>query len=225
MLFRSLETLGELQYACQENRLLLFKGFGAKTQENIKQAIEFYLQHQGKFLYAEVEALLPSIQQFLAQGLGTSRIAFTGAYRRHSTTLDEMEWIVLLPNDKIKPHFQTERPPQLLEESPNQLLYLLQNGLKLKLYTGGDDIARQLFVTTGPASFLEWFEKKSSIPITKLPAASREEELFQAAGVPWVPPFLRDWNNPEPFVVPELLGQLVTPESIKGIIQIGRAHV
>ncbi|MFM7839764.1 MAG: helix-hairpin-helix domain-containing protein [Chitinophagaceae bacterium] len=213
-----LETLGELQYACEENRLLLFKGFGAKTQENIKQAIEFYQQHQGKFLYAEVEALLPSIQQFLGQGLGTSRIAYSGAFRRQATTLDEMEWVVLLPNEKIKPLFQTERPPLLLEESPHHLLYQLQNGLKLKLSTGGDHLAGALLRTTGPASFLQWFEKKSKLPITQLPAASREEELFQSAGLPWIPPFLRDWEDPEPFVVPEKLRQLVTPESIKGII-------
>jgi DNA polymerase (family 10) len=36
------ESLGELLYACNENRLLLYKGFGEKTQQNIKESIEFY---------------------------------------------------------------------------------------------------------------------------------------------------------------------------------------
>ena len=38
-----LESIGELLYACDENRLLLYKGFGAKTQESVKASIEFYL--------------------------------------------------------------------------------------------------------------------------------------------------------------------------------------
>ena len=33
------ESIGELLYACQENRLLLFKGFGEKTQQNVREAI------------------------------------------------------------------------------------------------------------------------------------------------------------------------------------------
>ncbi len=49
-----IETIGELLYACNENRLLLYKGFGEKTQQNIKTAIEFYLQNQGSYLYAQI---------------------------------------------------------------------------------------------------------------------------------------------------------------------------
>ena len=48
------ETMGELLYACTENRLLLYKGFGEKTQQNIKESIEFYLHNKGNHLYAEI---------------------------------------------------------------------------------------------------------------------------------------------------------------------------
>ncbi|MEY2596566.1 MAG: hypothetical protein RI965_1838, partial [Bacteroidota bacterium] len=50
-----IETIGELLYACNENRLLLYKGFGEKTQKNVADAISFFLKHQGHFLYAEIE--------------------------------------------------------------------------------------------------------------------------------------------------------------------------
>jgi DNA polymerase (family 10) len=44
-----IETLGELLYACNENRLTLYKGFGEKnTKKNIKESIEFYLNNQGE---------------------------------------------------------------------------------------------------------------------------------------------------------------------------------
>src|ERR1700742_1694314 len=50
-----IESLGELLYACDENRLTLYKGFGAKTQASIKESIEFFLKNQDRFLYAQIE--------------------------------------------------------------------------------------------------------------------------------------------------------------------------
>src|ERR1700728_2789425 len=48
-----IESICELLYACQENRLLLYKGFGEKTQLSIEENIEFYFRNQGIFLYAQ----------------------------------------------------------------------------------------------------------------------------------------------------------------------------
>ena len=50
-----IETVGELLYACKENRLKLFKGFGEKTQQNVIDSIEFYFKNKGNFLYAQVK--------------------------------------------------------------------------------------------------------------------------------------------------------------------------
>ena len=51
-----IESIGELLYACKENRLKLYKGFGEKTQQNVIETIEFYLSSQGSYLYPQVEA-------------------------------------------------------------------------------------------------------------------------------------------------------------------------
>jgi DNA polymerase (family 10) len=47
-------TVGELEYACQENRLADLPGFGAKTQENILQGIAILKKYAGRFLYGDV---------------------------------------------------------------------------------------------------------------------------------------------------------------------------
>ena len=36
-----IESIGELWYACNENRLVEYKGFGLKTQEDLKQKLEY----------------------------------------------------------------------------------------------------------------------------------------------------------------------------------------
>ena len=38
----NIDTIGELYYACNENRLVEAKGFGYKTQEDVKKQIEFF---------------------------------------------------------------------------------------------------------------------------------------------------------------------------------------
>jgi DNA polymerase (family 10) len=44
-----IETIGELWYACKENRLKLFKGFGEKTQADVMAKIEFFQKSKGSF--------------------------------------------------------------------------------------------------------------------------------------------------------------------------------
>ena len=57
----------------------LYKGFGEKTQKNVQEAIEYYTQNQGSFLYAEVAALFPSIQAYLEKSFTANAVAVTGA--------------------------------------------------------------------------------------------------------------------------------------------------
>jgi DNA polymerase (family 10) len=60
-----IETLGELLYACNENRLTLYKGFGEKTQQNIKESIEFYMGAMGRYLYQQVESFSKELENIL----------------------------------------------------------------------------------------------------------------------------------------------------------------
>ena len=56
-----IESIGELEYACNENRLIELKGFGTKTQTNILEQIRFINQNSNKFLWANLEALANEI--------------------------------------------------------------------------------------------------------------------------------------------------------------------
>ena len=52
----NITDLGELLYACNENRLAQVKGFGVKTQAAVQDSIEFILKNKGWYLYAKVKA-------------------------------------------------------------------------------------------------------------------------------------------------------------------------
>src|SRR6185369_15762149 len=60
-----IETVGQLLYACKENRLKLFKGFGEKTQQNVIDTIEFYFKNKESHLYAQVIVAAEQVESFL----------------------------------------------------------------------------------------------------------------------------------------------------------------
>jgi DNA polymerase (family 10) len=201
-----IESIGELLYACQENRLTLYKGFGQKTQQAVEEAIRFLLQHQGHFLYAEIEALVPSIKTYLQTLFGKGKVAVTGLYRRQCTTLEELAFIVAEKIEQIKPKFITAQPPELLEEKNDSLLYQLKNGLKLRIYSAPENFIEKLFSTSASDAFCEAFEKlplsKTAIEESVISTLTAEADLFTQKGLPYIPPYRRE----KPSVLQQALG-------------------
>ena len=187
-----IESMGELLYACQENRLLLYKGFGEKTQAAVAQSIQFILQHQGHFLYTEIEALYPLIENYLAQLFGKNNIAVTGSYRRQLPTIEELAFVVLADKTESKQKFETAQPPQLLEETDTTLLYQLKNGLRLRLYFT-QEIAFTLFNTSCSQEFKQAFD---SLPLQKElepgTSVAPDAQLFAQKGIPYIHPAKRE---------------------------------
>jgi DNA polymerase (family 10) len=211
----NIESIGELLYACQENRLLLFKGFGAKTQENVKASIEFYLQHQGHFLYAEMMAIFPAIETYLINSFGKDNVAVTGNYRRQLPTLEELAFVISLPKEKIKKAFDTAQPPQILEESEASIVYELKNGIKLRLYINGT--AQTLFETSAGEEFLLAFKNAYPTAVTT-DQLKDEKNIFKKAGLPFVYPCLRETEGNLNKAIENKLPELIQYEDICGLI-------
>ena len=219
-----IESVGELLYACNENRLTLYKGFGEKTQANVQESIEFYQSQQGHFLYAEAEVIFPQINSYLQKLFSPEKVHVTGAYRRQALTIEEMEFVILENNDVVKPKFQTAQPPELLEEKENTILYKLKNGLKLRLHTGKGMMDERLFCTSCSEEFLTAFNKTfSSIKYSGKEIG--DDSVFTQAQIPVIPAFMRETatviekarNLPAGRQVKNW-PDLIQPEDIKAII-------
>lgn len=213
-----IESIGELLYACNENRLTLFKGFGEKTQKNVIEAIEFYMQNQGHFLYAQLDEIFPQVDGYLKKIFSPDTVRVTGAYRRQELTIEELEFVIMENNQVIKPRFQTAQPPELLEETATGLLYKLKNGLKLRLYTGGTNRAEQLFNTTGCPEFIQAFQK--TYPGLKYKGDETEDDaiIFEKAKIQYIPPYLRESTGIIEKAKKKALAELVQPGDVKSII-------
>jgi DNA polymerase (family X) len=213
-----IESVGELLYACNENRLTLFKGFGEKTQQNVQEAIEYYLQNQGSFLYAQLEEIFPQIDNYLKKLFSPEKVSITGAYRRQDLTIDELEYLILEKKDAVKPKFQTAQPPELLEETDDSLLYKLRNGLRLRLYTGIGNMTEQLFLTTGSKEFMEKLRDEFTNILFDGKEGNGDEAVFTNINLQYIPPCLRETAAIVEKAKTNSLPVLIQPADVKAII-------
>ncbi len=208
-----IETPGELLYACHEDRLTRFKGFGAKTQEKIKKAIEYYLQSRGFFLYAEALSYSDELLNNL-NDLFDKEVDFlpTGALRRQCNTLDILEYVTTLPIEKMLPHLPNDF--QIAEKSTDTLTLEKQAHPKVKFYTSSpNETGSTLFRTTGTEDFIHAFYKKNKG--LKEEIFQTEKEIFRHAGCSFIPPALRECPLED---IPSSQSSLIQQTDIKGII-------
>lgn len=210
-----IETIGELEYACNENRLTLYKGFGEKTQNNVADAIRFYLNQQGWFLYQQAEEIAQQFLQLLQTQLPTHNTVITGSLRRQMETVDSIDLLTTAAAADVIQLLQPLDALILTEELPNGLYYQISNGPQLFIHTTtADTWGHTLFTTTGPDVFCNSI--LASLTSTNY---ATEEALFTAAQQAFVLPAFRDLPQ-DVLNTTALIGSvdLIQPQDIKGII-------
>ena len=75
-------SLGELEYACRENRLATLPGFGAKSQEKIKAGLAGLSRYDGLFRLGDLLPLAESLSARWRSVPGILRIEVAGPVRR-----------------------------------------------------------------------------------------------------------------------------------------------
>ncbi|MER3497294.1 MAG: histidinol-phosphatase [Chitinophagaceae bacterium] len=208
------ESIGELLYACEENRLLLYKGFGEKTQHNIREAIEFYLQNKGSYLYAQIESYALQLHQALQKQFNEYKISFTGAFRRQLEVIEELEWCTTISTEPLKKYF-LENNFDAIQEDSEQIIFKGPENVKLKFYLATEqEYCKKLFQTSCSTDFLVGWEKQYSFP----EAITQEAEIFSSAGLVEIPPALRENDVILTKLKSASLPELITEKDITAII-------
>ena len=112
-----LESVTELLYACNENRLVELKGFGEKTQNTIIQNIQFKLSNTGKFHFAYAEKIGQPIIDSIKQQ--TDLVSFTGAMYRKCEVIDEIDILVGDESIDLDEYVSETVPVNYIQVNPN----------------------------------------------------------------------------------------------------------
>jgi DNA polymerase (family 10) len=206
-----IDSIEELQIACEENRIATKKGFGEKTQQNILDSIQFQQQSAGKYLYKKVEAFAEAFTIKLKEKFPGDKIEVTGEFRRQLEIIESLEWVTTVSSDDLKKYLLSDQI-QLVTDRDGMLVVSAEETLFLRFHIVSEkEFYSKLFETSSSEEFLnEW------TAIAKPNNHSSEENIFSSAQINYIPPFLRESKN---ILSKEVdLDKIIQTSDIKGLI-------
>lgn len=181
-----IESVGELLYACNENRLVEAKGFGLKTQEDIKKSIEFSISNKGWFLYAKVLPLAEKFFNELKLHFPSSLLSYTGDFRRKCEVLSTVDLLISESIDNVEKFVDGLT---LVEKTENSIELTDELGFTFKVFSSNiNDFYRDLILSTGSTAHLDLLFNI----LPDLPSLSSEEAIYRNLGLDYIEPELRE---------------------------------
>lgn len=202
---------GELWYACNENRLVEYKGFGLKTQEDLKNKLDYYFKSRGKLLLDAAIEEAETFCNWLNTKLPGSQATPVGEVRRRENVVERVE-VLASVSQTLLPIFEGS---EYSAEQPEDGKYLLtrESGVTLTLYTCDPEaFGSKLFKYTGNAVYLEAFVREN--PGLDFKNLSTETAVFEKAGRSFVYPELRENLLPGPDL------PLIEDKDLLGIVHL-----
>ncbi|QBQ42152.1 DNA polymerase/3'-5' exonuclease PolX [Sphingobacterium psychroaquaticum] len=210
-----IESVGELLYAVNENRLIEAKGFGLKTQEDIKKSIEFANANQGLFLYAKVARQAAAFLSILTTNFPSEQHAITGDFRRKAEIIAQLEFLTTSSLIDLADQLQQLEEYTVVPSEEGFLLYTDPVGLHYKIIaTTHASFALDFLKTTGSEAHIQQLLSLAS----PLPALENEAAIYSALGLDYIEPELREGGAEIKWAKEGKLPTLITFEDLKGTV-------
>ncbi len=206
-----IESVADLYYACNENRLVEAKGFGYKTQEEILKSIEFAMASTGKFKYASVEKMAQDLETLLLQY--ASKVSITGDMRRKCEIVELIELIVA---DADKPKLIAALAALNIatqEETNTYWLGQTESAVPIKIYFSTTaQFYWNLYNTTGNDAHVQLAGN------TTTQNFASEEAIYQSLGLAYIAPEMREGSTEISRAKSNTLPVLIEVTDLKGIL-------
>lgn len=215
-----ISSVGELEYACVENRLVGLPGFGAKTQEKILAGIRQIKRRRGFHLYANGIEEATLILEAVRGGSGVSRVDLAGPLRRRAEVIEGIALVVAGAQPTAVVHAleavpgvtQVEHRPEM-----SRITARSPQGLPVSLQlVASADYGWELILATGNAEHVEALRQRLTARGARIGGES-EEAVYAAAGFSYIPPELREGHGEIELAERESLPVLLEAGQIQGI--------
>lgn len=200
-----IDTIGELLYAINENRLLDLKGFGAKTQASLKDQLEYFLESSSKVHYATAERYGHLILDLLKNSFPDAIFESTGSLRRKCQIISEIEIITTLHEEELVTFLEKQK-----EFAIDNNTFHYNNCPLVFTYTNKESYYYELEKSSTPSEFWE------KLKINKK-EYSTSEELFEKNKLSYIIPEFREDQN-IPYFNTLIQDNIVTLEDIRGCV-------
>jgi DNA polymerase (family 10) len=207
-----IESIGELWYACNENRLVEYKGFGLKTQQELLKNLDYYQKSKGKLHLDAAEEIVDAIGARITAVLRGAYVSPVGELRRKCPVISLPE-ILVGYNGELGAVFDDTLTP--VSETAGMITVMLNGESKAVIHhCNAEEFGSKLFLLTGSDSFVRGFANENAGK--EFRALRTEFDVFEKAQSAYVVPELR-----ESYPVHQFLGErLVEQHDLTGILHI-----
>src|SRR6185369_12360299 len=202
-------TIDGLEKICQEQKLRELPRMGAKLEEKVLRGIAAYRQRAGRFLLSFAYGVAEEMVTFLKGITGVETVTPAGSLRRGKETVGDLDLLVTGPEAEaaLDPFTKHPKVHEVLGKGANKAsvrfgLEGLQVDLRtlpkesygaaLQYFTGSKEHsivlrsrAQKMGVTLSEYSL-------SRVDTKEIVARETEEQIYEALGLRWIPPELRE---------------------------------
>ena len=225
-----IQSLAELQAACEAQRVRELKGFGAKTEELILKGIPLAASAGQRILWAQADAIVQQLLTWLRGCASIHQIQPAGSYRRGKETVGDLDFLVDATDpDKVMDRLAAypDVDATLLRGSTKMSVRLASGlqvdlrcvpnesfGAALQYFTGSQQhnvVLRGMAKRRG-LRLNEWGVYQDDQAI----AGATEADVYAALDLPEFPPELREARQEFQWALDGPLPSLVQLDDIRG---------
>jgi DNA polymerase (family 10) len=230
------ESIGDLEEAARKGKLRSLEGMGEKLEEKILKGIEQHRRSTGRFMIADALTYAEAIVKSLKEIKGVSKIDIAGSLRRMRETIGDIDLLVTSRSaGPIMDAFTSlDSVADILAKGDTKSSVVLRSGIQVDLrilprasygaalhyFTGSKDhnvVIRDRGKRMGlKVSEYGVFDTASGKRI----AGKTEKEVFDAVGLPFIPPEIRENNGEFEAAERGTLPHLIELSDIKGDLQM-----
>jgi len=230
----SIASIGELEYACKENRLIELPGFGEKTQTKILRGLEFLKRFEGRYLYSEAKIMADELLQAMQRHKDVIKAEIAGSIRRCKETVKDIDLLIATKKPKVvsKKFISLPHVDSVTAEGETKTSVILYNGLAVDLRVVSEkEFPYALHHFTGSKEHnvaMRSLAKKQGVKMneyglfkgTELLKCKDEVEIYKRLGLAFIPPELREDQGEIEAARKDELPDLITENDIKGIFHV-----
>lgn len=202
-------TIDDLERLCREQKLRDLPRMGAKLEEKVLKSIALYRRSSGRFLLDFAASTAAKVIALVEGMEGVERISAAGSLRRGKETVGDIDILVAGPHaERALEHFaQWDQVEELLGKGENKASARIgvegiqvdmkavpveSFGAAMQYFTGSKEHNVSLRTRAVKKGWTLNEYSLSNEADGKVIASATEEEIYEALGLAWIPPELRE---------------------------------
>src|SRR5438046_1448205 len=237
-----INSIEQLQKACEDGRVAELPGFGQTTQQKLCESIAKRAAHAGSFQFGQVAAEAERLRSDLAAHNAALQVDIAGSYRRRKEIVHDLDLLVATKKTEAIAKFFVSHPlvESIIAQGPTKSSVRLRSGVQCDLrvvstpeypfalayFTGNKEHNIELRSRALKRGWTLNEYRLAPLPpdpkakkkglVMKIPKVRDEAELYRSVDLDFIHPELREnWGEFEAAETPSL-PKLIEKENLRG---------